>query len=123
MEIISSDQAPQAVGPYSQAVKVNGMIFCSGQIALTTDGTLVEGDVSAHCEQVMKNLEAVLSAAGSGFDRVVRTTIFLTDINDFARVNEVYGRYFGDHKPARATFAVKDLPKGALIEIDCIAVE
>lgn len=123
MEIIHSSEAPAAIGPYSQAVKANGLVFCSGQISLTVDGDLLEGDVAMQTEQVMKNLGAVLKAADSDFSKVVKTTIYLVDINDFATVNQVYGEYFtGDNKPARATVAVKDLPKGVKVEIDCIAI-
>lgn len=122
MEIVKTNGAPAAIGPYSQAVKSGGFVFCSGQIALRADGSLVEGDVGEQIVQVMANLEAVLKAAGSDFDRVVKTTIFLRDINDFALVNEIYGNYFlGENKPARATVEVSNLPKGVAVEIDCIA--
>ncbi|MBL8734471.1 MAG: RidA family protein [Planctomycetes bacterium] len=119
---IHSDQAPAAIGPYSQAVKAGNLLFCSGQIPLDPKTMqLVGADAAAQTEQVMQNLAAVLAAGGLGFANVVRTTIFLTTMNDFAAVNEVYGRHFAKHKPARATVAVKELPKGALVEIDCIA--
>lgn len=122
MEIIKTQNAPEAIGPYSQAIKSNGLIFCSGQICLKPEGTLVEGDVKAQAVQVMENLKAVLEAAESNFSKVLKTTIYLVDINDFAVVNEVYGSYFeGDMKPARATVAVNSLPKGVKVEIDCIA--
>lgn len=122
MEIINTDLAPKAIGPYSQAVKAAGILYCSGQIALKQDGILVVGSVSEQCEQVMQNLEAVLKAGGSCFEKVVKTTIFLTDMNDFAAVNEVYARFFTEHKPARATVQVSALPKGVQVEIDCIAL-
>ena len=119
---IHSDQAPAAIGPYSQAVKAGNLLFCSGQIPLDPKTMqLVGADAAAQTEQVMQNLAAVLAAGGLGFANVVRTTIFLTTMNDFAAVTEVYGRHFAKHKPARATVAVKELPKGALVEIDCIA--
>ena len=122
MEIVNTDKAPQAIGPYSQAVKSGGFIFCSGQIALNSDGALIEGDVVAQTKQVMQNLGQVLTAAGSSFDKVVKTTIFLSDINDFGNVNEIYGGFFqGENKPARATVEVSNLPKGVAVEIDCIA--
>ena len=122
---IHSDAAPKAIGPYSQAVSVPAgrMVFCSGQIPLDpATGAIVEGDIQAMTERVMKNLEAVLAADGLGFKHVVRTTIFLADMNDFAKVNEVYGRYFTEAPPARATVQAAALPKGARVEIDCIAV-
>lgn len=122
MEIINTDKAPAAVGPYSQAVKTGNLVFCSGQIPLSADGSLVEGDVKLQTRQVMDNLEVVLVAAGSGMDRVLKTTIFLSDMGDFAAVNEVYASYFeGDKKPARATVEVARLPKDVAVEIDCIA--
>jgi len=122
-QIVHSDAAPAAIGPYSQAVRVGDTVYCSGQIALDPKTMQMVGKTAAEqAEQVMKNLAAVLTAAGSGLDRVVRTTIFLTSMTDFAAVNEVYGKSFPTHKPARATVAVKELPKGGLVEIDCIAV-
>ncbi|MBI5483389.1 MAG: RidA family protein [Deltaproteobacteria bacterium] len=122
LEIIRSEQAPAAIGPYSQAVKFGGMLFCSGQIPLDpVTGELVSGDIKAQAERVMKNIAAVLSAAGTGFNNVIKTTIYLVDIADFAAVNEIYGHYFNSHKPARSTVAVKGLPRGALIEIEVIA--
>lgn len=122
MEIVKTDNAPSAVGPYSQAVKSNGFVFCSGQIALRPDGVLVDGDIKVQTIQVLENLKAVLLAAGSDLSKVVKTTIFLTDIGDFAVVNEIYGEYFvGDEKPARSTVAVNNLPKGVKVEIDCVA--
>lgn len=118
-----SDQAPKAIGPYSQAVRLGASpIFLSGQIPLDpATGTLVEGDITVQTERVMKNLEAVLKAAGCTFDHVVRCGIFLTDLNDFSKVNEVYGRYFPENPPARSTVQVSALPKGAKVEIDAVA--
>ncbi len=122
LKTISSDQAPAAIGPYSQAVCAGNMIFCSGQIALDpSTGEMVQGDVVIQTEQVMANIAAVLSASGAGFDNVVKTTIFLVEMGDFAAVNEVYGRFFSSHKPARSTVAVKGLPRGALVEIETVA--
>ena len=119
---VHTTSAPAAIGPYSQAVVHNGVVYCSVQIPLDPATMQMVGATAAEqAEQVMKNLGAVLAAAGSGFDRVIRSTIFLTSMSDFVAVNEVYGRHFGDHKPARATVAVKELPKGGLVEIDCIA--
>jgi 2-iminobutanoate/2-iminopropanoate deaminase len=118
---INTNTAPQAVGPYSQGVATDTLIFCSGQIGLDPKtGELVEG-IENQTRQVMKNLSAVLSASGSGFSSVVKTTIYLKNISDFTVVNTVYGEFFTNHKPARATFAVLDLPKSALIEIEAIA--
>jgi 2-iminobutanoate/2-iminopropanoate deaminase len=115
--------APAAIGPYAQAVKANGMLFCSGQIALDpATGELVAGGVAAQTERVMENIAAVLAAAGTGFGQVVKTTIFLTDMGDFGVVNEIYGRSFADHKPARSTVAVRSLPRGALVEIEVVAL-
>ena len=123
MEILSTDTAPAAIGPYSQAIKAGGFLFCSGQIPLDpATGEIVGGDVTAQAEQVMKNIAAVLTAAGLGFGSVVKTTIYLTDMADFAAVNEVYGRRFASHKPARSTVAVKSLPRGALLEIEVLAL-
>lgn len=122
LRIVHSDRAPAAIGPYSQAVVHAGVVHCSGQIALDpATGKLIEGDVRAQTERVLANLAAVLAAAGSGFDRVVKTTIFLADMNDFVAVNEIYARHFGSNRPARSTVAVRTLPRSALIEIDCVA--
>lgn len=122
-ETIATDKAPAAIGPYSQAVKANGMLFCSGQIALDpATGEIVAGGVAAETERVMENIAAVLAAAGTGFDRVVKTTVFLADMGDFGVVNEIYGRCFVDHKPARSTVAVRSLPRGALVEIEVLAL-
>ena len=124
MEFIQTNRAPSAIGPYSQAVVVNGMVYTSGQIALTPEGSdeLLREDVVVQAVQVMRNLEAVLEASGSSLDSVVKTTIFLADMGDFAVVNEVYAEAFGSHKPVRSTVAVKTLPKNALVEIDAVAV-
>ncbi len=124
-KIVHSDDAPKAIGPYSQAVQVDSgkMTFLSGQIPLDPKTmTMVEGDVIDQAEQVMKNLGAVLKAAGLDFSHVVRCTIFLTDLGDFTKVNEVYGRYFTGAPPARATVQVAALPRGSKVEIDAIAV-
>lgn len=124
-KILHSDDAPKAIGPYSQAVQVDGgrVTFLSGQIPLDPlTGALVEGDIQAQTERVMANLRAVLKAGGLEFSHVVRCTIFLQDMNDFVKVNEVYGRYFPSNPPARATVQVAALPKGARVEIDAIAV-
>ena len=124
-QVVSTPSAPKAIGPYSQAIAVPAtgrLVFCSGQIALDpATGAMVEGDVGAQAERVMKNLEAVLAAGGLGLASVVRTTIYLTDLSDFARVNEVYGRFFPGDPPARATVQVAALPRGARVEIDAVA--
>jgi 2-iminobutanoate/2-iminopropanoate deaminase len=122
MKIIATKDAPQAIGPYSQAIEANGFVYTSGQIALRADGTMEERGVEHQTHQVMKNLFYVLEEAGATFADVVKTTIYLADMDDFATVNEVYAHYFGDHKPARSTIAVKTLPKNALVEIECIAL-
>ena len=120
MEKIATLLAPAAIGPYSQAVKTCNLVFTSGQIALSTEGVVVGDDITAQTEQVMKNLGAVLNAAGSSYEKAVKTTCFLADIKDFAAFNEVYGKYFSS-KPARSCVAVKDLPKGVLVEVEVIA--
>lgn len=122
MKIVSTPNAPQAIGPYSQAMVVNGMVYTSGQIALTPAGEMLENDVELQAHQVLKNLSNVLEASGSSLDKVIKTTIFLADMDDFLKINAIYAEYFGEHKPARSTVAVKTLPKNALIEIDCIAL-
>jgi 2-iminobutanoate/2-iminopropanoate deaminase len=122
-EIVSTEKAPGAIGPYSQAVKAGGMMFCSGQIPIDpATGEFVSNDVAEQTEQVLKNLGEVLAAGGAGFGDVVKTTIFLADMGDFATVNEIYGRYFSENKPARATVQAARLPRDARVEIDCIAV-
>lgn len=121
MEYVSTNNAPNAIGPYSQAVKVNGLLFTSGQIAINPETNNVEAvTVEEQTEQVCKNLKAVVEAAGSDMTKVVKTVCFLADINDFAKFNEVYGRYIVS-KPARSCVAVKDLPKGVLCEVELIA--
>lgn len=122
-QVIATAEAPAAIGPYSQAVKVNDWLFFSGQIALDpASGELVAGGVAAETEQVMANIEAVLKAAGVGFEAVVKTTIYLVNLEDFSIVNEIYGRYFrGDIAPARATVQVAALPRNAVVEIEGIA--
>ncbi len=124
-KVVQTDRAPAAIGPYSQAIVAGGFVFCSGQIALEPgSGELIgKGDVRAQAHRVLRNLRAVLEAAGSGLDRVVRTTIFLADMGDFAAVNEVYAGYFGQQAPpARATVEVSRLPKDVLVEISCVAL-
>jgi len=124
MEFVSTKKdAPQAIGPYSQAVRVGDMLYTSGQIALKPDGSeeVLEQGIEAQTRQVLENLKKVLEAGGSSLDSVVKTTIFLADMGDFATVNAIYEEYFGSHKPARSTVAVKTLPKNALVEIDAIA--
>ncbi len=122
MEFIATTNAPAAIGPYSQGVKVNGMFYSSGQIALTPAGEMLGDDVVLQTKQVFANLKAVLEAAGSSLDRVVKVMAFVADINDFATVNEIYAEAFGDHKPARSLVAAKTLPKNALVEIEVIAL-
>ena len=122
MKFISTEEAPPAIGPYSQAVVANGVIYTSGQIPMNEKGELVATDVVNQAHQVLKNLFYVLESAGGHFNDVIKTTIYLTDMDDFEKVNEVYSHYFGLHKPARSTVAVKTLPKNVLIEIDCIAL-
>lgn len=122
-EVIATTDAPGAIGPYSQAIKATGtFVFLSGQIPLRPDGSLVEGSIEEQCEQVMKNLGAVLAAAGLTFDHVVKTTILLSSMDHFAAVNAVYGSRFGAEPPARATYSVVGLPKGVDVEIEAIAV-
>lgn len=122
-EIISTENAPGAIGPYSQAVKSGNMIFCSGQIPIDPQtGEFVSADVAEQTEQVLKNLSAVLEAAGASLNDVVKTTVFLADMNDFTAMNEVYTRYFSENKPARATVQAARLPRDARVEIECIAV-
>jgi 2-iminobutanoate/2-iminopropanoate deaminase len=123
MKKISTNKAPAAIGPYSQAVAVNGLLYTSGQIALDPEtNTFVDGDITVQTERVMQNLMAVLAEAGTCADKVVKTTCFLADIADFAAFNAVYGKYFTE-KPARSCVAVAALPKGALVEIECIAID
>ena len=121
MTYVKTDTAPQAIGPYSQAVIHNSIVYTSGQIALTPDGEMLESDITLQTHQVLKNLSAVLEESGSSLQNVIKTTIFLDSMDDFVKVNEIYAEYFKDHKPARATVAVKTLPKNALVEIDAVA--
>ncbi|MBE0491696.1 MAG: RidA family protein [Sulfurospirillum sp.] len=121
MRYISTNKAPQAIGPYSQAIGFENLIFTSGSIALRADGSLNDGDVQTQATQVLTNLNEVLVAAGSSLQQVLKTTIFLADMDDFKSVNEVYASFFGSHKPARSTVAVKSLPMGVKLEIEAIA--
>ena len=123
MDIISTDRAPQALGPYSQAIRANGLIFCSGQIPIDpAAGAVVAATAADQARQAITNLQNVLEAAGSGLDKVVKTTVFLGDMNDFAAVNAVYAELFGDTKPARSCVQAARLPKDVKIEIEAIAV-
>ena len=122
-ESVQTDKAPKAIGPYEQAIKANGFIYTAGQIPIDPKtANLVEGDISAQTRQVLENLKAVLEAGGSALDRVVKATVFLKNMADFAAMNEVYAQYLGSAKPARSTVAVAELPRGALIEIDLVAL-
>ena len=120
-QTISTAHAPAAIGPYAQAVRVGDLLFTSGQIPLKPDGTLLEGDIRAQTEQVLKNLQAVLEAGSSSLENVVKCTCFLADMNDFTAMNEVYGRFFGSEPPARSAVEVARLPKDVRIEIEAIA--
>ncbi len=123
MDFVQTDKAPKAIGPYSQAVKANGFVFCSGQISINPEtGEIVGNSVKEQTEQVLKNLFAVLEAAGSDYSKVVKTTVFLADMSTFGEMNEVYEKMFNGHKPARAAVAVKTLPKNVLVEIEAVAV-
>jgi 2-iminobutanoate/2-iminopropanoate deaminase len=123
-EIISTKDAPQAIGPYSQAIKANGLVFTSGQVAIDpSNQQVIAGDVAAQTERVLRNLSEILEAAGSGLGKVVRCTVFLKNMNDFTAMNEVYGKYFSSAPPARSTVEVARLPKDMLVEIDAIALE
>lgn len=122
-EPLSTNAAPGAIGPYSQAIKASGnFLFCSGQIPLTPDGQLVTGDVAEQTKQVMKNIEGVLTAAGLDFGNIVKTTIYLSSMSHFVTVNEIYGAYFNDEPPARSTVAVAGLPRNVDVEIEVLAV-
>src|SRR5688500_3578678 len=122
-QIVSTEKAPKAIGPYSQAVKWNGTVFLSGQIPLDPEtGLLVEGDIAVQTERVLENIHSVLEAAGSSFDRVLKTTVFLKNMGDFPKMNEVYGRYFPADAPARSTVEAARLPRDVQVEIDCIAI-
>ena len=121
-QAVATKDAPQAIGPYSQAIKSGNFLFSSGQIAIDpATGNVIEGDAGAQTDRVMKNLAAVLKAAGADLSRVVKTTVFLKSMGDFATMNEVYGRHFGQHRPARSTVEVARLPKDVLVEIEVIA--
>lgn len=120
--IVSTDKAPKAIGPYSQAVIYNGLAYLSGQIPLDpATNTLVAGDVAAQTERVLENIKAVLEAAGSSLESVLKTTVFLKDMGDFPKMNEVYGRYFAENPPARSTVQAAKLPRDVMVEIDAIA--
>jgi 2-iminobutanoate/2-iminopropanoate deaminase len=122
LELISTSGAPKAIGPYSQGIIANGLLFTAGQVALDpAKGELVSGGIGEQTTRALENLKAVLSEAGTDFSRVVKTTVFLVDMADFTAMNEVYGRAFGNHKPARSTVAVAGLPRGARVEIEVIA--
>ena len=122
-EVISTKEAPQAIGPYSQAIRANGFVFVSGQVAIDP-GTqqVISGDVAVQTDRVLKNLSAILKAAGTGLEKVVRSTVFLKNMDEFTAMNEVYGRYFNSTPPARSTVEVARLPKDVLVEIDVIAL-
>jgi 2-iminobutanoate/2-iminopropanoate deaminase len=122
LEFVRAARAPAAIGPYSQAVVAGGWVFCSGQIPIVPEsGELAAGGVTEQTERVLTNLLAVLEEAGSSLERVVKTTVFLTSMSDFAAMNEVYSRRFGNHRPARSTIEVSALPRGSLVEIECVA--
>lgn len=121
-DVVATDKAPAAIGPYSQAVRAGDFLFCSGQIPLRPDGTVESGDIRDQTEQVMRNIHAVLGAAGLDFTKVVKTTIFLSSMDHFSAVNEVYGSRFPSNPPARSTVAVAGLPKGVDVEIEVLAV-
>ena len=122
-EIIQTDKAPKAIGPYAQAIKANGFVYTAGQIALSPEsGDIVDGGITAQTRQVFDNLAAVLKAAGTSIDQTVKATVFLNHMSDFAAMNEIYAEYLGNATPARSTVAVADLPRGALVEIDLVAL-
>jgi 2-iminobutanoate/2-iminopropanoate deaminase len=122
-DVIATEKAPQAIGPYSQGIRASGLIFTSGQIAIDpATSQIVPGDVRAQTERVLQNLSAILTASGSGLEKVLRCTVFLKNMGDFAAMNEVYGRYFKQAPPARSTVEVARLPKDVLVEIDAIAL-
>ena len=122
MKVIFTHDAPAAIGPYSQGIVVNNMFYSSGQIPLTAEGSLIEGDIYDQTHQVFSNLKAVLQAANASLETVVKATVFIKDMNDFAAVNEVYGQYFVEHKPARSCVEVARLPKDVLVEIEVVAL-
>ena len=122
-QAIATDQAPKAIGPYSQAITAGSLLYCSGQIPLDpATGALVQGDLAAQTRRVLDNVGAILAAAGTSFDRVVKTTVFLADMNDFAAMNEVYGTFFKEEPPARSTVQAARLPRDARVEIDVVAL-
>ena len=120
--VVSTADAPQAIGPYSQAISIGDLVFCSGQIPLTPQGVIIEGDIAAQTRQVLTNLQAVLAAAGSSLARVVKTTVFLADMGEFAAMNQVYSEFFGDAPPARSRVLVVRLPRDARVEIEVVAL-
>lgn len=122
MKIVQTNEAPAAIGPYSQGIIVNNMFYSSGQIPLKPDGVLLQGDVQEQTDQVMKNVTAVLKEAGTSLENVVKTTVFIKDMNDFSLMNEVYAKYFSSHKPARSCVEVARLPKDVLVEMEVIAL-
>ena len=122
MKVVQTNQAPAAIGPYSQGIIVNNLFYSSGQIPLTPEGVMIEGGIKEQTHQVFKNLDAVLTAAGASFDTVVKATVFIKSMDDFAAINEVYGEYFSTNKPARSCVEVARLPKDALVEIEVIAL-
>jgi len=122
LKVVQSERAPAAIGPYAQAIVLDGWVFCSGQIPIVPEsGDVVTGGAAEQAEQVLRNLAAVLREAGSSLSRVVKTTVFLTDLNDFGAMNEVYARHFGTHRPARSTVQVAALPRGVRVEVECVA--
>jgi len=122
-QVISTEKAPSAIGPYSQAIRIGNLVFCSGQIPIDpATGEFVSGGIKEQTEQVLKNLTAVLESAGATLQNVVKTTVFLADMNDFAAMNEVYAKFFSDNKPARSTVQAARLPRDARVEIECIAI-
>lgn len=124
VQVITSKKAPDAIGPYSQAIATNGFIYTSGQIALNPDsGNLIEGSIKEQTRQVLENLTAVLESAGSNLNKVVKTTVFMQDLAQFADMNEVYAEYFSSHKPARSTVQVAKLPRNAMVEIEAVALQ
>ncbi len=122
MKVVHTNEAPQAIGPYSQGIIINNMFYSSGQIPLTANGNLVDGDVLEQTHQVFKNLKAVLKEAGASLDTVVKATVFIKNMDEFPIINEIYGHYFGEHKPARSCVEVARLPKDVLVEIEVIAL-
>ncbi|MCZ4306978.1 Rid family detoxifying hydrolase [Zoogloeaceae bacterium G21618-S1] len=121
MNVVSTPNAPQAIGPYSQAIALDGLLFTSGQIPLATDGSKVEGDIAVQTEQVFNNLEGILTSAGATLADVIKVTVFMTDLGEFAAMNAVFAKRFGEHRPARSTVQVVALPTGARVEIEAIA--